>query len=687
MEDSGLKLMERALNQHYKNPREENGDIDIRDGKLASPRQEYTERIDLANNIESHQDKHWKMTSQLNLYSKKIEVPTTPEEKLKELNWDIVETSNLLDQAQQFSTSYNNLMTNLHPSDSNPAAVITEHKRNRPRMLSYITNLFKKKRQPAATRVLVVLLSGEQRKTKPYALPVQYIPYHSLRDQYVRDLTRGPTLVCWQLVPLFFALMSRRKKADYIAVLTHLKERLPTHNVVECVVDFEEGMWRALPVVFPGINIKGCAFHRTKVIWKHAQQLGLQVAYCEDEKIHRWVRRLLALPFIPAEAITPALEALEETARGALTELVGYVRSTWIESSVWSPRRWSVYRQSVRTNNDVEGWHTRLNLKAKKSALPLYLLIDLLHGEGRLVRVQACQVCEGQLRRYQRATYKNLQGRLFEAWRKFEVGDKTAKDLLVTCASIYGPVITASPRRSLIEPTRVDSTGGPTSRLAASVPNNIMAKHPKRRKQIREQPLRQKVVRRTTDGKRNVICISDPRRSHRPGYAATGCSLSPEEVLTPPPPPQPLEQDAQSAPSLSREGQRTVLVAIVTHTGGSPVMVLRPPSCCLLHGINHVDRLSSYVISLGCERLLTSGCDSTVLEGLPTLKKTQETALGMLQIVWQDKGSKEKVFKLYHSEITFESRGVHMLSSQSENRKATRSKLLETSRVTRPLLH
>ncbi|KAI8516528.1 hypothetical protein Bbelb_051090 [Branchiostoma belcheri] len=38
--------------------------------------------------------------------------------------------------------------------------------------------------------------------------------------------------------------------------------------------------------------------------------------------------------------------------------------------------------------------------------------------------------------------------------------------------------------------------------------------------------------------------------------------------------------------------------------------------------------------------------------------------------------------KLYHSEITFESRGVHMLSSQSENRKATRSKLLETSRVT-----
>ncbi|KAI8522078.1 hypothetical protein Bbelb_018320 [Branchiostoma belcheri] len=47
------------------------------------------------------------------------------------------------------------------------------------------------------------------------------------------------------------------------------------------------------------------------------------------------------------------------------------------------------FRQSVRTNNDVEGWHTWLNLKSKNPALLLYILFDLLHREGRLVRVQA----------------------------------------------------------------------------------------------------------------------------------------------------------------------------------------------------------------------------------------------------------------------------------------------------------
>ncbi|KAI8493815.1 hypothetical protein Bbelb_281620 [Branchiostoma belcheri] len=40
------------------------------------------------------------------------------------------------------------------------------------------------------------------------------------------------------------------------------------------------------------------------------------------------------------------------------------------------------------------------------------------------------------------------------------------------------------------------------------------------------------------------------------------------------------------------------------------------------------------VISLGCERLLTSGCDSTVLEGIPTLKnKLKKQSRGRIIIV------------------------------------------------------
>ena len=51
--------------------------------------------------------------------------------------------------------------------------------------------------------------------------------------------------------------------------------------------------------------------------------------------------------------------------------------NTWINGSKWKPASWTVYHQSVRTNNDVEGWHHRMNRKAQKPNLQLYILIVL----------------------------------------------------------------------------------------------------------------------------------------------------------------------------------------------------------------------------------------------------------------------------------------------------------------------
>lgn len=56
----------------------------------------------------------------------------------------------------------------------------------------YLENLFEKK-QIAATHVLVLTLSNERRQKKPYALPVRFIPYQSLMDQFVHDFTRCET--------------------------------------------------------------------------------------------------------------------------------------------------------------------------------------------------------------------------------------------------------------------------------------------------------------------------------------------------------------------------------------------------------------------------------------------------------------------------------------------------------------
>ncbi|XP_066296437.1 uncharacterized protein [Branchiostoma lanceolatum] len=198
-----------ALQQSKK--REWNGDVDLKDGQLADLRKDFDLRMEQIDKLDANKDRailennlttlvdtfqndsnflHHSLTNAVNLYTKKMKIPTTPQEKLKELNWDVVETSSLLEQSQQFESTYNDMVACLDPSSPNIREVVSKHKSNKAALQAYTSNLFKKKRQPAATHVLVVMLSDEERKTKPYAIPIQFIPYFSLRDQFVRDLTK-----------------------------------------------------------------------------------------------------------------------------------------------------------------------------------------------------------------------------------------------------------------------------------------------------------------------------------------------------------------------------------------------------------------------------------------------------------------------------------------------------------------
>ena len=70
----------------------------------------------------------------------------------------------------------------------------------------------------------------------------------------------------------------------------------------------------------------------------------------------------MALPFLPCEHIKPAFRNLEERASNDIEhQLTTYIYNTWIAGQ-WQPKDWCVFNQTVRTNNDVEGWHLRKNL-------------------------------------------------------------------------------------------------------------------------------------------------------------------------------------------------------------------------------------------------------------------------------------------------------------------------------------
>lgn len=128
--------------------------------------------------------------------------------------------------------------------------------------------------------------------------------------------------------------------------------------------------------------------------------LSLQGAYMERDSVYKFVRKLIALPYLPHEHIEATFATLKEKACDNLQPLVEYIETQWISSSTFPPKNWSIFMCATRTNNDVEGWHRRLNGKAGRGQLRLYSLVPLLHREAEMIPLQMKLISEKKLKRY-----------------------------------------------------------------------------------------------------------------------------------------------------------------------------------------------------------------------------------------------------------------------------------------------
>lgn len=123
----------------------------------------------------------------------------------------------------------------------------------------------------------------------------------------------------------------------------------------------------------------------------------------------------MALPFLTEQQICAPFCAAFDVLKQApvvsnnsrLEQLVEYYEKTWLQNASWQPASWSVYRETVRTNNDVEGWHHRLNSKARRGQLDVYQLAPLLHKEAQFVTLKMALVSERRLRRTQCKAYES----------------------------------------------------------------------------------------------------------------------------------------------------------------------------------------------------------------------------------------------------------------------------------------
>lgn len=144
----------------------------------------------------------------------------------------------------------------------------------------------------------------------------------------------------------------------------------------------------------------------------------------------------MSLHLMPHEKIEKRFKSIQRTCRGKMKKFCSYIDRNWIKSNTWPPVNWSVFRQDDRTNNDVEGWHNRIN-EGKNGAFNLFHLIDQLHYEATLISLQAKLMERGENLRRRNKACQQLQDDLVALWDQYTNDDLPSKLLLEKVATLY----------------------------------------------------------------------------------------------------------------------------------------------------------------------------------------------------------------------------------------------------------
>ena len=103
------------------------------------------------------------------------------------LGWTLEELTKLLDLNQQLITDAESLIEHISADASNNGSVnLSQFKKS---LTSFIRDLSRQKRTPAS-HIFVVMISSELRDTKPYAIPIQCIPYTSIGVSQLRTIVK-----------------------------------------------------------------------------------------------------------------------------------------------------------------------------------------------------------------------------------------------------------------------------------------------------------------------------------------------------------------------------------------------------------------------------------------------------------------------------------------------------------------
>jgi len=157
--------------------------------------------------------------------------------------------------------------------------------------------------------------------------------------------------------------------------------------------------------------------------------------------VQKVTKQLMSLNLLPWQKVQKCFVKLIRDAkvlplkrceREKLYHLFKYVKNYWIDSNSWPPSTWCVFMQSIRTNNDTEGWHTRLHKLAgmlNHSGMNFYSLVELLYHDANSLDLNLKLLFQHRSLRRQKASFRLVNSTIFSLWEAY---NSTAEDRITS---------------------------------------------------------------------------------------------------------------------------------------------------------------------------------------------------------------------------------------------------------------
>ena len=260
--------------------------------------------------------------------------------------------------------------------------------------------------------------------------PLLFTQLYTLHGQY-----RGG-IFCFMYI-----LLPNKRRETYEEVLRLIEvsaRRIGrSFQPIKFLLDYEEAMILALRSHFPSASIKGCLFHFTQAVWRNCQAIGLSPYYTNNQQVRRFIKGLMALPFVPLDEIDHALDILRSNlppntcpSRPLIDRLERYFHRTWMTGS-FSPVTWNCYMNfNLRTTNHVEGWHRKLNAKVKVAHPTIFKFIRHIQEEERSAANRMIELDNGHRVMPMVKKYKNLNRQIASLTIALNNGEIELRDYL-----------------------------------------------------------------------------------------------------------------------------------------------------------------------------------------------------------------------------------------------------------------